>query len=171
MDPGPIKCDCDHCNCPSATTEGTCRECCAGLHVTGWINGEPERSEILHQVGLFGSTREMLGKTPYPDNKPGYTDDDTSKAAAEFVNQDLIHRHWSVLQQLSVLGPQTADAICHALGCSHNHIAPRMTELKHAGLIVDTGEREMTRANCLARVMAISEPGKQAIKEKGPGRR
>ena len=28
-----IKCDCEECNCPTATTEGVCYECEKGLHV------------------------------------------------------------------------------------------------------------------------------------------
>ena len=44
-----MKCACERCDCPSATTEGVCYECERGLHVTGWIDGEPTREEILKQ--------------------------------------------------------------------------------------------------------------------------
>lgn len=176
MDLGPIKCDCNHCNCPSATTTGTCYECEAGLHVTSWINGEPQRAEILHQVGLFGGPEKRLGSTPYPDNRPGWTDDETGKAAALFVNQDLIHRHWEAMCWLEQIGPCCVDRIAAKMGCSHNHIAPRITELKNAGLVVDTGGRELTRSNCMAKMWALTEPAKAYMKavregkEKGPSR-
>lgn len=42
--PPPNKCECPECNCPSATTEGVCYECVAGLHVTHWKEGEVVRA-------------------------------------------------------------------------------------------------------------------------------
>jgi hypothetical protein len=57
----------------------------------------------------------------------------------------------------------TADEICAALNLGHNSIAPRLTELKQAGLIVElyhcAGKRlrRQTRAGCAAGVVIASE--------------
>jgi len=169
---GPIKCDCNHCNCPAATTEGVCHECTAGLHVTGWIGGEPTRQEIMHQEGMFEEPKP--GKTPYPGDKPGWTDDETGRAAAEFVNVDLAHRHWEIMCRFEEMQPCCVDRIAAKMNVSHNHVAPRVTELKHGGLVVDTGGRELTRAKCFAKMWALTDPAKAYMKavregkEKGP---
>ncbi len=40
-----IKCACEECNCPSATTDEVCFECLRGLHVTHYQNGEVRRAQ------------------------------------------------------------------------------------------------------------------------------
>lgn len=42
-----IKCDCERCNCPSATTDGVCYECTNGFHVTHWHDGEVVRAKEI----------------------------------------------------------------------------------------------------------------------------
>jgi hypothetical protein len=49
----------------------------------------------------------------------------------------------------------TADEVSAEWGSSHNHVAPRMTELKAAGLLVPTQIRRKTRAGRWARVLVI----------------
>ncbi len=46
---GPIKCGCEECDCPSATTEEVCFECVRGFHVTHWQDGEVVRAERKRQ--------------------------------------------------------------------------------------------------------------------------
>lgn len=47
----------------------------------------------------------------------------------------------------------TADEIAAHWGTSHNHVAPRITELKRVGRLVPTQHRRVTRSGCLARVL------------------
>jgi len=39
-----IKCDCEECNCPAATTDGVCYECVRGFHATHYQDGEVVRA-------------------------------------------------------------------------------------------------------------------------------
>jgi Fic family protein len=50
----------------------------------------------------------------------------------------------------------TADEVAAEWGSSHNHVAPRITELKAAGLLVPTAERRKTRAGRWARVLVVN---------------
>lgn len=47
----------------------------------------------------------------------------------------------------------TADEIAARWGTSHNHVAPRVTEMKLSGRLVPTTRRRATRSGCLARVL------------------
>jgi hypothetical protein len=59
------------------------------------------------------------------------------------------------IQSQNVLGA-TADEVAAAFGSSHNHVAPRITELKKRGLIVATPYRRKTRSGASASVMVAS---------------
>ncbi len=50
-----------------------------------------------------------------------------------------------------------ADELADAWQCSHNHVAPRITELKAAGLLVETGRTRLTRAGSPARVLVAKQ--------------
>lgn len=47
----------------------------------------------------------------------------------------------------------TADEIAELWGCSPNHVAPRISELKKAGRLVRSEQTRKTRAGCAARVL------------------
>lgn len=47
----------------------------------------------------------------------------------------------------------TADEIAEEWACGHNHVAPRISELKAQGLLIPTEWRRETRSGCTARVL------------------
>jgi hypothetical protein len=47
----------------------------------------------------------------------------------------------------------TADECAQAFSCSHNHVAPRITELRALKLLVPTDRKRKTRTGSLARVL------------------
>lgn len=51
----------------------------------------------------------------------------------------------------------TADEIAAAFECTHNHVAPRISELKLKGQVVPSGERRKTRSGCSAAVLVGRE--------------
>jgi hypothetical protein len=51
----------------------------------------------------------------------------------------------------------TADELADLWQCSHNHVAPRISELYDSGDLVVTDERRPTRTGCLARVYVAKQ--------------
>lgn len=51
---GPNKCECEECDCPSATTDVVCYECLRGFHVTHWHEGEVVRARGRKPCPLCG---------------------------------------------------------------------------------------------------------------------
>ena len=51
----------------------------------------------------------------------------------------------------------TADELSAAWGCSHNHVAPRISELKRAGLLAWARRTRPTRTGSPAQVYVLPE--------------
>jgi hypothetical protein len=51
----------------------------------------------------------------------------------------------------------TADELAASWGCDHNHVAPRISELKKSGQLVPTKRCRPTRTRSPARVFVASE--------------
>jgi hypothetical protein len=51
----------------------------------------------------------------------------------------------------------TADELTAAWGCDHNHVAPRISELKKLGLLIPTKRTRPTRTGSPARVFVLPE--------------
>lgn len=49
----------------------------------------------------------------------------------------------------------TADECADAFNCSHNHVAPRITELRALKLLVPTDRKRKTRTGSSARVLVV----------------
>jgi predicted ArsR family transcriptional regulator len=64
-----------------------------------------------------------------------------------------------VLQSLSTGGPGTADEIAERLAASPLTIRPRISELRNAGKVHDTGQRSRNASGKSAAVWAISKGG------------
>jgi hypothetical protein len=69
---------------------------------------------------------------------------ETSRLA--FEGLDLSRRRAMVLDALKRWGPATADELAEKLNLDHNHVAPRLSELRQRGMAYDTGKRHVTRA-------------------------
>lgn len=79
----------------------------------------------------------------YP-NAPGHANTDTSKEAAELVRPKAAYVKRKVLEALEG-GPKTTMQIAHACRMRYETCQPRTSELSRMGLIVDSGERGMSR--------------------------
>jgi predicted ArsR family transcriptional regulator len=77
---------------------------------------------------------------------------DTRRAAYEQIAPSTSHLRSRVLAALATHGPMTADQCAVSLNIDRLAIRPRFTELKAAGLIVDTGTR---RANSSGRTATV----------------
>lgn len=76
----------------------------------------------------------------YPDS-PGYKEDTTSRDAAEaFENEAHVLRQM-VVASLRDRGPATADTLARSIGRDRLAVRPRVSELRAAGAVFDTGKR------------------------------
>ena len=53
----------------------------------------------------------------------------------------------------------TADEVAEAFHCTHNHVAPRISELRTMGLLLPSDHRRATRSGCTARVLVAARRG------------
>lgn len=89
---------------------------------------------------------------PYTNDGTGFRHTDTSYAAAEAVDAAT----WRNLTMNALRSrPMTADEVAEYLGAEPLTIRPRITELRHAGRIRDTGTRRKNRSG---RNAAVWEP-------------
>ena len=85
-------------------------------------------------------------------NDIGYRPTDTSLDAAQAIEPNVQHLEAVALIALCDKGPMTADEVAAAVGEERLSIRPRITGLKHKGLIVDAGERRRNRSGRMAAV-------------------
>jgi len=99
----------------------------------------PTSRPIVDQVGL------TPGENPGPSHsRPAVraTDPDTSRAAWKRVEPRAGTVRARVLSILRLHGPMCGGWIAELMDANHNAISPRIAELRHAGLVEDTGRRE-----------------------------
>lgn len=89
---------------------------------------------------------------PYTTGGTGFRPADTSLDAAERIEPSTATYRALCMDALRRRGPMTADEVAEHLGTSVLTIRPRMTELRQAGRIRDTGAR---RANVSGRMAAV----------------
>lgn len=92
--------------------------------------------------------------TYYPD-RPGYKEPTTSREAAESMVKTA-PRLRDLCRQALRQGPATADEIAGRLDMSILAVRPRITELYHAGLIAETGERRPNGSGRNAKVWRLA---------------
>lgn len=81
--------------------------------------------------------------SPYPDELPGHNSTDTSTEAAKAIKGKANHLQEIVYCFIAARGPSgsTASEASEALGRWRDTVGPRLTELKEAGYVVDSGLR------------------------------
>ena len=87
----------------------------------------------------------------YPQ-QPGYTDHDTSKAAAGLVSSRVTRLREIVLDAYDQ-GPMTPDEVAALIGEDILAVRPRCTELKRMGLLRKTGTRRANKSGANACVL------------------
>lgn len=70
--------------------------------------------------------------------------------------QEMQGRILAVGRQLGRFG-FTADELAQRWNCSHNHVAPRISELKKLNRLVATSRTRLTRSGSPARVFVLPE--------------
>jgi len=93
---------------------------------------------------------------PYTDHTPearGYRHTDTSHAAVPGSENAATLR--GLVRQALMARPMTADEIAAFIKRDRLSIRPRVTELKNAGRIYDTGRRRMNQSGKTAAVFAL----------------
>lgn len=84
---------------------------------------------------------------PYEPEGPGWKQGDTSAQAATDMAPKAATLRQMALAALREAGePLTADEVATRLCMDRLSIRPRITELKNAGRVVDSGQRGTTRA-------------------------
>lgn len=103
--------------------------------------------------------RDLFGEPYYP-SRPGYVRDaDTSRDAADSLDESLLSRlRGEIFALIDVRGERgaTCDEIEVALDLRHQTASARVRELALAELIFDTGQRRRTRSGRGARVYCVS---------------
>jgi hypothetical protein len=103
---------------------------------------------------MNNSDRDLFGERIYPE-RPGHVRDcDTSTAAADSLDDNLLSRLRAQIFTIIDLRPRgaTCDEIEIALNLRHQTASARVRELALGGLIFDTGQRRSTRSGRSARV-------------------
>lgn len=114
-----------------------------------------------------GTARTRMGAgdhSPLADAVPPYAPgSDTSQAAALSMVRDAPRLRAAVLAVLERHpGGLTSDEIAGELGESVLSIRPRVTELKQAGQLEDTGERRANRSGRTAAVVRLKKAARAA---------
>jgi hypothetical protein len=102
--------------------------------------------------------RSQLDSAPAP-----YSDDDTSRTAADLIAPEAGSLRRSVLVELyrrrnNPVPGATCDQMQRILKREHATVSPIFTFLRDTGWIVDSGERAITRAGRPAKVWVLA-PG------------
>jgi hypothetical protein len=84
---------------------------------------------------------------------------DTRRAAHERIAPTRKQTCDLILQFGRIRGAHglTADELSAAWNCSHNHVAPRISELRRAGLLALARRTRQTRTGSLAQVYVLPE--------------
>jgi predicted ArsR family transcriptional regulator len=114
-------------------------------------------------------TRRQPDLLDYPA-RPGYRDRGTSIAAARRVARDAATLREKVLAEIrssSTTSGLTADEVAARLALSPFSIRPRVTELMHRGLIVDSGLRRKNASGRSAIVWTAHRPPRRSSLTQG----
>lgn len=85
-----------------------------------------------------------MPRTPEP-HSVGYQRTDTSREAAETVAPRQMTIQGAVLAALRIHRNLTADEIAHHINRPYGSVRPRLSELREAGIVTDSGERREGR--------------------------
>jgi predicted ArsR family transcriptional regulator len=86
----------------------------------------------------------------------------TSEQAAQAIAPGVTDAQAAVLRVLQ-RGPCTADEIALYVGRTVLYVRPRVSELRHAGLVEATGERRRNTSGQSAAVMRLTHAGRRAL--------
>lgn len=112
-------------------------------------------------AGTIDVPTDLLTGVPAYPSGPGYSDQDTSKAAAASVKATAPKLAEVLLSVIRMKGPMTADELELATGKRAQSITARLRNLVMAGKLVDTGDRRKTRRGRAAKVYDLAPEGHQ----------
>jgi len=80
---------------------------------------------------------------PYTDEKIGYQNNDASKEAASFNSKGKITIREKVLDLFRERKELTVEQVSQIMNRAEISVQPRISELKNAGFITDSGKKSM----------------------------
>jgi len=80
---------------------------------------------------------------PYTDEKIGYQKNDASKEAASFNKNGKITIREQVLELFHERKELTVEQVSKIMNRAEISVQPRISELKNAGLVADSGKKAM----------------------------
>lgn len=80
---------------------------------------------------------------PYTDEKIGYQKNDASKEAASFNKNGKITIRAQVLELFHERKELTVEQVSKIMNRAEISVQPRISELKNAGLVADSGKKAM----------------------------
>lgn len=80
---------------------------------------------------------------PYTDEKIGYQKNDASKEAASFNKNGKITIREQVLELFHQRKELTVEQVSKIMNRAEISVQPRISELKNAGLVADSGKKAM----------------------------
>lgn len=118
----------------------------------------------MQQKNLFGWND---ASTRYPATAGAKVSSGPSADAAKKIAASASRLRSLVLDELVSRGPGTADEVATRLERSALAIRPRISELRAAGLIEDTGHRRKNKSGMSAGVWRPTSAGLAAVQERG----
>jgi hypothetical protein len=114
---------------------------------------------IVGNLGTVGAPNNHQ-----PDQPLGYCNPESLAAHARvaLTKRQTCRQIMSLVVQREHYGI-IADEVTALWGCSPNHVAPRITELKKSGLLVETDHTRPTRTGSPARVLVAKQFQKNTL--------
>jgi predicted ArsR family transcriptional regulator len=118
----------------------------------------------MQQKNLFGWNDPP---TRYPAMAGAKVSSGPSAEAARKIASSASRLRSLVLDELVSRGPGTADEVATRLERSALAIRPRISELRAAGLIEDTGHRRKNKSGMSACIWQATDAGLSAVQQRG----
>ena len=97
---------------------------------------------------------------PYNQSKIGYKQNRSSKQAADFNQEGKLTIRYQVLELFKEHGELTNEQASYLLNKPEISVQPRISELKNAGVICDSGKKAMGKWGTFITIWSYDEKAK-----------
>jgi len=97
---------------------------------------------------------------PYNQSKIGYKQNRSSKQAADFNQEGKLTIRYQVLELFKEHGELTNEQVSQLLNKPEISVQPRISELKNAGVVCDSGKKAMGKWGTSITIWSYDEKAK-----------
>jgi len=97
---------------------------------------------------------------PYNQSKIGYKQNRSSKQAADFNQEGKLTIRYQVLELFKEHGELTNEQVSQLLNKPEISVQPRISELKNAGVVCDSGKKAMGKWGTFITIWSYDEKAK-----------